>query len=97
MLNAKIMHESLTHFNQIYEVATPLELKELIPRFVEKVTWTPTEIEIALFDQEVQREQSISSNSSTGNHSGGALKVTNWLPGLDSNQQPTGYDLLTFP
>ncbi|MHC4124614.1 MAG: recombinase family protein [Planctomycetota bacterium] len=87
VLNAKIMHESLTNFSQIYESATPLELKELLPRFVERITWKPTEIEIALFNHEVQRGQLDSSVTTKGS---GALQVNNWLPGLDSNQRHRG-------
>jgi len=78
ILNAKVMHESLTRFSQVYEVATPLELKDLVPRFVEKITWKPTEIEIALFDQEVQRGQLENGNVTT--KGGGALPLVNWLP-----------------
>ena len=82
VLNAKIMHESLTKFSQIYESASPLELKELVPRFVERVAWKPTEIEIALFDHEVQRGQLDSSVTTKGS---GALQVNKWLPREDSN------------
>ena len=86
VLSAKVMYDSLTKFSQIYEAATPQELKELLPCFVEKVTWTPTEIEIALFEQEVQKGQFPSSNHS----SAGALEVVNWLPLEDSNLGPGG-------
>ena len=81
VLNARFMYESLTKFSQIYESATPQELKELLPCFVEKVTWTPSEIEIALFDHEEQRGQLPSGNRS----SAGALDVVKWLPREDSN------------
>ncbi len=81
VLNATAMHESLTRFSQIYENAAPLEFKELVPKFVEKITWKPTEIEIALFDHEEQKGQLPSSNHS----SSGALEVINWLPLVDSN------------
>jgi len=76
VLSAKVMYDSLTKFSQIYEAATPQELKELLPCFVEKVTWTPTEIEIALFEQEAQKGQFPSSNHSNA----GALEIVNWLP-----------------
>ena len=78
VLSAEVMHESLVRFSQIYETATPLELKELLPRFVERITWKATEIEIALFNREEERGQSSTTPS---NHSGGgALDVINWLP-----------------
>jgi site-specific DNA recombinase len=72
VLSARIMYESLTKFSQICDVAAPQELKDLLPTFVERITWTPTEIEIALFEHEVQKEQL----PPTSNHSsGGALKL----------------------
>ena len=77
ILNAKVMHESLTRFRQIYETATPLKLKELLPSFVEKITWKSTQIEIALFDQEVQRGQLENGNVTT--KGGGALPLVKWL------------------
>ena len=76
VLNARVMYDSLIKFSQIHEAATPQELKELLPCFVEKVTWKPSEIEIALFDHEEQIGQLPSGNHS----SGGALEVMNWLP-----------------
>ena len=83
VLSAEVMHESLVRFSQIYETATPLELKELLPRFVERITWKATEIEIALFNREEERGQSSTTPS---NHSGGgALDVIKWLPREDSN------------
>lgn len=88
VLNAKVMHESLLKFSQIYESASPSELKELLPRFVERVTWKPTEIEIALFDQEVQRGQMDESVTTKGS---GALEIVKWLPGQDSDLRHTGY------
>lgn len=85
VLNARAMHESLTRFRQIYATATPTELKELIPRFVEKVIWSPTEIKIALFDHEVERGLPTDDNENSG---GGAPEFIDWLPRLDSNQRP---------
>ena len=80
------MHESLVKFSQIYETATPLELQELLPKFVEKITWKATEIEIALFNREEERGQSSTTPS---NHSGGgALDVIKWLPREDSAIRP---------
>jgi site-specific DNA recombinase len=76
VLNARVMYDSLIKFSQIHEAATPQELKELLPCFVEKVTWKPSEIEIALFDHEEQIGQLPSGNHS----SGGALEVMKWLP-----------------
>lgn len=78
VLNAKIMHESLHKFKQICDAASPEELKDLIPCFVEKIIWTPSEIKIALFEQEIQKGQIF--NSVTTNESG-ALDVSKWLPG----------------
>ena len=88
-LNARVMYESLTKFSQICDVATLLELKELIPHFVERVTWKPSEIEIALFEHEAQTGQLLSVNQSNA----GALDVKEWLPREGSNLGHTGYDL----
>lgn len=84
VLSARVMYESLTKFRQIYEKATSMELKELLPRFIEKIIWKPTEIEIAIFNQETQREQL----NSVTTKDAGALEFVERLPGLDSNQQP---------
>ena len=67
----------LPRLSQIYEEATALELEELLPRFVENIIWTPTEIQIALFDRELERGL-LPSN--VNHSSGGALEFVNWLP-----------------
>ena len=86
-LDAQVMHESLTRFRQIYEKATPIELMELLPRFVERIIWTPTEIQIALFDHEVEK----GAVPNDVNHpEGGALEFVDWLRGQGSNLQPSG-------
>jgi site-specific DNA recombinase len=89
-MSARVMYESLAKFNQIYEVAEPAEIKELLPLFVERVTWKPSEIEIALFEQEAQKGQFPPTDTTS---SGGALEVKKWLPRLGSNQGQSGYDL----
>ncbi|MCD4779756.1 MAG: recombinase zinc beta ribbon domain-containing protein [Candidatus Omnitrophica bacterium] len=87
VLNAKVMHDSLKRFSEICDAATPQELKDLIPHFVEKITWAPSEIKIALFEQEVQRGP-ITGNVTTSKS--GALQVSKWLPREDSNLGPSG-------
>ena len=87
VLNAQAMHQSLEQFSQIIDAATPLELKELVPRFVNHVTWTPTEIEIAVYDQDIATMRPRQSESS---NAVGALELSDLLPGLDSNQRPSG-------
>jgi len=58
------------------------EQKALVPRIVESITFTPTEIEIALFDHMIERGLLI---PPTVNHfSNGALECSKWLPGLMS-------------
>ena len=76
-LNARVMYESLIKFNQIYEAANPAEIKELLPMFVERVTWTPSEIEIALFEQPAQKGQLLPRDTTS---IAGALEVMKWLP-----------------
>ncbi len=86
-MNARIMYESLTKFSQIYEAADPAEMKELLPLFVERVTWTPSEIEIALFEHEAQKGQFPPTTNPSG---AGAPEVKEWLPRLGSNQGHCG-------
>ena len=86
-MNARVMYESLTKFSQIYDSADPVEIKELLPLFVERVSWTPSEIEIALFEQEVQKGQF---QPDVNHSSGGALEVKKWLPREDSNLGQSG-------
>jgi site-specific DNA recombinase len=81
-MNARVMYESLIKFNQIYKAANPAEIKELLPMFVERVVWTPSEIEIALFEQEAQKGQFP---STVNQSSAGALEVKKWLPRVGSN------------
>lgn len=83
-LDAQTMRDSLTHFSQILEAATPEEQKALVPRIVESITFTPTEIEIALFDQMIERGLII---PPTVNHSSNdALEMSRWLPGPTSQR-----------
>lgn len=81
VLNARVMHESLQKFKQIADAASPEEIKELIPRFIEKIIWNPEEIKIALFEQEVQKGLLVNHPES------GALDVSKWLPCKDSNSE----------
>ncbi len=88
-LDAQTMRDSLIHFSQILEAAAPEEQKALVPRIVESITFTPTEIEIALFDQMIER--GLLYPTPTVNHfSNGALEMSKWLPRLDSNQRQDG-------
>ncbi len=83
--NAQTMRDSLGQFSQIVEIATPEEKKALIPRIVESVTFTPTEIKIALFDHSIER--GLLKLSPERNHfCDGALEFSDWLPRPDSNQ-----------
>lgn len=76
VLNAQVIHQSLVKFSQIYDKAEPIDLKELLPNFVQRIIFKPTEIEIALFDQEVQKGQVPSINHSGKNE----LEFVDWLP-----------------
>ena len=88
-LDTQTMRDSLMHFSQIIEVATPEEQKALVPRIVESVTFTPTEIEIALFEELI--ETGLLSVSPSVNQDGdGALEFPKWLPRPDSNQRQGG-------
>lgn len=83
------MRDSLRQFSQIVEIATPEEKKALIPRIVESITFTPTEIKIALFDHPIER--GLLKLPPERNHfSDGALELLNWLPRPGSNQRHGG-------
>jgi site-specific DNA recombinase len=87
VFDAEIMHKSLTKFSQVYDKALPEEIKELLPYFVDQITFKPDEIKIALFDQPVEKGLFV-------NHSGdGAPECIEWLPREGSNLGHTGYDL----
>ncbi len=79
VFDAEIMHKSLTKFSQIYDKALPEEIKELLPYFVDRVTFKPDEIKIALFDQPAEKGLFVN-HSSTG-----ALELIEWLPREGSN------------
>ena len=80
VLNAKIMQQSLKEFAQVCNAATPDELKNLIPRFVEQIIFTPSEIKIALYDYPTDK------GLFKDNHPGfGAPDGSKWLPRVDSN------------
>ncbi len=84
VFNAEIMHKSLTQFSQIYDKATPQEIKDLLPYFVDHIIFIPQEIQIALFDQPTEKGLFV-------NHSGGcAPECIEWLPREDSNLGPSG-------
>lgn len=74
--NAEVVHNSLQRFSQIYDKAKPMELKELLPYFIESISFTPDEIKIALFDQPTDK------GLFSVNHSSGcSLELSKWLPG----------------
>ena len=84
-LNAHVMYESLKKFNEICDTASPEEIQKIIAQFVEMITYTPTEIKIALFDQPIDRGQLISNHSALG-----ALNGSDWLLGQDLNLRQSG-------
>ena len=88
-LNARAIQEGLGLFEEIWENATPEERKELMRFYVYKVIFTPTEVKMGLYTRPIFAERVES--TVTGNHQGvGAVDRMNWLPGQDSNLQPSG-------
>ena len=88
-LNARAIQEGLGLFEEIWENATPEERKELMRFFVYKVIFTPAEVKMGLYSRPIFAGQVES--TATGNHTGvGAVDRMNWLPGQDSNLQPSG-------
>ena len=82
--NAEVMHKSLTKFSQVYEKATPMEIKDLLPYFVESITFAPEEIQIALFDQPTEKGLFVNHSSQS------SLELSEWLPREGSNLGPSG-------
>ena len=57
-----------------------MEIKELLPYFVESITFTPEEIKIALFDQPTDKGLFLVNNSSKS-----SLELSEWLPAYPQN------------
>ncbi len=88
-LNARAIQEGLGVFEEIWGNATPDERKELMRFFVYKVVFTPAEVKMGLYSRPIFAGQVES--TVTGNHTGaGAVDRMYWLPGQDSNLQPSG-------
>ncbi|MCA9398132.1 MAG: recombinase zinc beta ribbon domain-containing protein [Candidatus Omnitrophica bacterium] len=83
--NADVIHKSLKKFSEIYEKATPQQIKDLLPYFIKKVIFTPQEIKIALFDQPTDQGLSFVNHSKEC-----SLELSKWLPRVDSNHGPSG-------
>ena len=78
--NAEVMHNSLTKFSQIYDKGTPMQIKELLPYFVDQITFKPDEIKIALYDQPTDKGLFLVNHSSQS-----SLEFSEWLPREGSN------------
>lgn len=74
VFNAEVMHKSLAKFSQIYDKATPLEIKELLPYFIDHIKFTNQEIQIALFDQPTEKGLFVNRSD------GCAPEFSEWLP-----------------
>lgn len=82
--NAQVMHKSLTKFSEIYDKATPQQVKDLLPYFIEKIIFTPTSIKIALYDQAVDKGLFVNHPDEC------APELSKWLPDVDSNHGQAG-------
>ncbi len=86
IFSAEIMHKSLTKFSQVYDKSDliPEKVKDLLTNFVQFVTFSPQEIQIALFNRPTEKGLLV-------NHSDiGAPECIEWLPREDSNLGPSG-------
>ena len=78
-------------FSQVYDNATPQTLRDLLPYFVYGITFTPQEIQIALFDQPTEKGLFACTANGSVNHSGvSAPECIEWLPREGSNLGPSG-------
>lgn len=87
VFNAEVIHKSLNQFKQVYKKGAPLEIKELLPCFVEHITFSPQEIKIALYDQPINKGLFVNHSSES------SLESSEWLPREGSNLGPSGYFL----
>ncbi|MCA9407192.1 MAG: recombinase family protein, partial [Candidatus Omnitrophica bacterium] len=72
--NADVIHKSLKKFSEIYEKATPQQIKDLLPYFIKKIIFTPQEIKIALYDQPADKGLFVNHSSEC------SLELSKWLP-----------------
>ena len=84
LFNADVMQKSLRSFAQTYRKGTPLEIKELLPCFIEHIIFTPQEIKIALYDREINKGLFVNQSGES------SLDTTKWLPREDSNLGHSG-------
>lgn len=92
-MDAGVMAGSLRTFADIVTRATPQELKDLLPMFVERIVFHEPDdkgrgvIRMSLFERPVRR------GAGGRNHHGAfCAESSDWLPGQDSNLQPCGYE-----
>lgn len=89
------MQRLLASFSELFDKATEQERKWLVRLIVHKVIWTPEEVRYALYphpdttalpvkETAMTREDDANARKGGGN---GALEVSEWLAGLDSNQE----------
>ena len=90
-MDAGVMVGSLRTFADIMDKATPQELKDLLPMFIERIIFhEPDEkgqgtIQMSLFERPVKRD------GEGRNHEVAVYaQSSEWLPGKDSNLQPCG-------
>jgi len=79
VFNAEVMLKSLEAFSKIYDKATSIELKELLPYFVDHIVFSPQRIKIALFDQPTDKGLFHVNHSDDG-----APELCKWLPVISS-------------
>ena len=92
VVNKGLVKDSCTFFDTVFDVMTEAEKRDLILTFVQSVTYTSEKIRIELFSQPIPREKLGKNGELDPLKQHCSVSGPDWLPGLDSNQQPCGYE-----
>jgi len=76
-LDVQVVCRSLRQFREIAESATPKELKQIVPLFVERIEWHRDRVYLALYERQVQKE--IFDPAHVNHLGGGAQERFEWL------------------
>ncbi len=84
VLNAELIKESFKYFSKIFPQLSPPEQKGLLKILIKEVVFTPSQVTIHFLEMP---EEEIKLNLPKAV---GFEENFKWLPGPDSNQQPSG-------
>lgn len=85
-----LTRDSLACFDKAYDALDERDKWRLIQAFIQKVVYSPDQIEIFQYTEPIEPEE-VKELLATGvSVNPCSLRREGWLPGLDLNQQPTG-------